>query len=215
MFAKCCVSCLLIFTSSVCTLSVYLLFVTPSCSCLCSPLASENLFVGLVVLSNPPTPTSVISSWAACNLFSAQHLRIIHLLLYRHKVIGIGKHGICSLIVWSGRWVGCPIFSNSNQLFSLLSGSNGIWMPVKYQRVSEQEVGAKGPGSALALAESSIWGGESTPVDLDLKNPAEEWAWVASWSLNVKCWNVGRLLLVVVCVLWKSFKIWFRNYFVW
>jgi hypothetical protein len=52
------------------------------------------------------------------------------------------------------------------------------WMPIKCQRVSEQEVGAKGPG--LALADSSIWGSESTPVDLDLKNSVEEWAWVVS-----------------------------------
>jgi hypothetical protein len=65
-------------------------------------------------------------------------------------------------------------------------------MPIKCQRVSEREVGGKGPGPALA--ESSTWGGKSTPVDLDLKNPAEEWAWVASWLLNVECWNVGGLL---------------------
>jgi len=39
----------------------------------------------------------------------------------------------------------------------------------------------KGPGPALA--DSSVWGGESTPVPvvLDLKNLSEEWAWVASW----------------------------------
>jgi len=71
-------------------------------------------------------------------------------------------------------------------------------MPVKYPRVSKQKASAKGPGSALA--DSSIWGGESTPVpmDLDLNNPAEEWKRVASWSLTVKCWNVGGLLSVVV-----------------
>jgi len=39
-------SCHLIFTSSVCTLSVYFMFVTSSCSR--PPLASENLFVQLV-----------------------------------------------------------------------------------------------------------------------------------------------------------------------
>ena len=44
---------------------------------------------------------------------------------------------------------------------------------------------AQGPGPDLA--DSSIWGGESTPLDLDLKNPEEKWAWVAFWSLNVKC----------------------------
>ncbi len=56
-------------------------------------------------------------------------------------------------------------------------------MPIKCQRVSEQEVGAKGPGPALA--DKSIWGVESTPVILDLMNPVEEWAQVASWLLNV------------------------------
>jgi hypothetical protein len=37
---------------------------------------------------------------------------------------------------------------------------------------------AKGPGPAQA--ERSTWGGESTHVDLDLKNSAEEWARVTS-----------------------------------
>ncbi len=45
-------------------------------------------------------------------------------------------------------------------------------MSSKCQRVSKQENGAKGPDPALA--DSSIWGGKSTPVDLDLKNPAKE-----------------------------------------
>jgi hypothetical protein len=70
-------------------------------------------------------------------------------------------------------------------------------MPINCQRVSEQEVVAKGPGPALE--DSSIWGGESTPVDLDLKDPAKEWAWVVSWLLNVRCWNVGCRLWSVVC----------------
>ncbi len=96
------------------------------------------------------------------------------------------------LIVSLGRWVSCPVFSNSKQFFSLPRGSIENWMQIKCQRVSKQKVGAKGPDPALA--DSSIWGGESTPVDLDLKNPAEKWAWVASWLLNVKCWNVGGLL---------------------
>ncbi len=65
-------------------------------------------------------------------------------------------------------------------------------MLIKCQRVSKQEVGAKGPGPALT--NSSIWGGESTNVNLDLKNPAEEWAQVASWLLNDKCLNLGGLL---------------------
>ncbi len=43
---------------------------------------------------------------------------------------------------------------------------------------SEKKLGAKGPGPALAG--KSIWGSESTHVDLDLKNSAEEWARVAS-----------------------------------
>jgi hypothetical protein len=58
-------------------------------------------------------------------------------------------------------------------------------MPTKCQRVSEQDVGAKGPSPALV--DSSIWDSEFTPVDLDLKNPAKKWAWVVSWLLNVKC----------------------------
>jgi len=49
-------------------------------------------------------------------------------------------------------------------------------------------------------------GSESTPVDLDLKNPAEEWARVLSWSLNVKCLNVIGLLC-----LWSVFCGEFKN----
>ncbi len=84
------------------------------------------------------------------------------------------------------------VFFNSQLFFSLLSGSIENWMPIKCQRVSKQEVGAKSPGAALM--DSSICGGESSPVDLDLKNPAEKWTQMASWSLNVKCWNQGGLL---------------------
>ncbi len=62
----------------------------------------------------------------------------------------------------------------------------------KCQRVREQKVGANGHG--CSLADSSIWIGESTPVDLDLKDLAEEWARVLSLLFNVKCWNVGGLL---------------------
>jgi hypothetical protein len=54
-------------------------------------------------------------------------------------------------------------------------------MPIKCQRVSKQENVAKGPGPALV--DSSIRDDESTPVDLDLKNPAEEWV---QWHLG--CW---------------------------
>ena len=67
--------------------------------------------------------------------------------------------------------VSFPVLFNSKPFFSLLSGSIKNYMLIKYRRVSEQEVGAKGPG--LALVDSSIWGGESTPLDLDLKNSAE------------------------------------------
>jgi hypothetical protein len=77
-------------------------------------------------------------------------------------------------------------------IFSLPRGSIENWMPVKCQRVSKILVGAKCPDPALA--DSSIWGSESTSVDLDLKNPVEECAWVVFWLLNVKCWNVGGLL---------------------
>jgi hypothetical protein len=89
-------------------------------------------------------------------------------------------------------WVSCPVFSDSRQFFSLLRGNIENWMPIKCQRASKQEVGAEGSGPALV--DSSIKGGESTPVDLDLKNPPEEWEWVASWLLNEKCWNEGGLL---------------------
>ena len=59
-------------------------------------------------------------------------------------------------------------------------------------------MGAKGP--VPDLVDSSIWGGESTPVDLDLKNPEErKWAWVASWSLNANCYNVGGVIVVHKC----------------
>ncbi len=72
-------------------------------------------------------------------------------------------------------------------------GSIENWMPIICQRVSEQEVDAKGPGPALV--DSSIsWGSESTPVELDMKDPAEEWARAVSWLLNVRCWNVGGML---------------------
>ena len=77
-------------------------------------------------------------------------------------------------------------------------------MRIKCRRVSDRDVGAKGP--VPDLADSSIWGGESTPVDLDLKNPAEEWARVLSWSLNVKCLNVIGLLC-----LWSVFCGEFKN----
>ena len=46
-------------------------------------------------------------------------------------------------------------------------------MPIKCQRVSEREVGANYKGPGPALTDSLIWGGESTPVDFDLKNPVE------------------------------------------
>ena len=54
--------------------------------------------------------------------------------------------------------------------------------------------------------DSSIWGGESTPVpvDLYLKNLAEEWTQVASWSLNIKCMNVGGLLRLCVCAVFLT-----------
>ncbi len=71
----------------------------------------------------------------------------------------------------SGRSGGLVV--QSFLILSIFQGSIQIWIPIKCQRVGEQEeVGAKYPGPALA--ESSIWGGESIPVDLDLKKSAEE-----------------------------------------
>jgi hypothetical protein len=111
-------------------------------------------------------------SWIIVMQFVYISLRLIHLLLiYPHKVIIIGKHGVCSLIVWFGQLVSCPVFSNSKQFFSSLSDSIANWMPISKldaNQVSEQEAGGNGPGPALM--DSLKWGGESTPVDLDLKN---------------------------------------------
>ena len=64
-------------------------------------------------------------------------------------------------------------------------------MPIKCQRVTKQEVGAKGP--APALADSS----------LGLEEPRGE----VGISCILECWNVGGLLPVcalcfVVCGLW-------------
>ena len=117
-------SCLLIFTSSICTLSVYFLFETPSCSCLCPPLASENLFVGSVLLPTPPTPTYVISSCACgwllylfspvfvlsflslgllvCMVvyFQLSSLKLIHLLLCTIRLSSLGSMGFAP-------WLSC------------------------------------------------------------------------------------------------------------
>ena len=80
--------------------------------------------------------------------------------------IAIGKRGICSLIVWLGRWIICPVFSNFKQfsaIFSLLSSSIEDWMPIKCQRVSEQKGGAKDPGSwTLPLELHCTWPGGQT-----------------------------------------------------
>ncbi len=70
-------------------------------------------------------------------------------------------------------------------------GSAENWMPIKCQRVTKQEVGAKGP--APALADSS----------LGLEEPRGE----VGISCILECWNVGGLLPVcalwfVVCGLW-------------
>ena len=44
------------------------------------------------------------------SLFSAQQPKTNSPSLMYNKVIIIGKHGICSLIVLPGRWVGCQSF---------------------------------------------------------------------------------------------------------
>ena len=58
------------------------------------------------------------------------------------------------------------------------------------------------------LEDSSIWGGESTPVDLDLKNPAERSG--HGWHLGLECKVLECCWVVVfefkVCVLWMSSK---------
>ncbi len=88
----------------------------------------------------------------------------------------IGKHGIwsCSLIVWLGRWVSCPVFSTSNQFFSLLSNKIENWMPVSIRESASEKLVQRVLVLLSALADSSIWGVESTPLDLESKNPAEK-----------------------------------------
>ena len=154
MFTKCCLSCLLIyFLHMYFTLCLFHVCDPPSCSR--PPFASENLFVGSVAAAayNPPTSlphlvfvddnhinfspvvVAVFLSLGllSCSLFTAAYLvGLIHLLLiYPHKVIFIGKHGICSLIVWLGRLGSCPVFYFSKQFFSSISGSIANWMPIK------------------------------------------------------------------------------------
>ncbi len=101
--------------------------------------------------------------------------RLIHLLLiYPHKVIVIGKHGICSLIVWLGRLVSCPVFSNSKQFFSSLSGrALQIGCKSNVKESASKKMVQRVMAMLPALTDSFIWGGESTPVDMDLKNPVE------------------------------------------
>jgi hypothetical protein len=124
------------------------LFVIPSC--LCPTLASENLWL-LPIL---PHLTSHLMLAADCciifphfllplfsllvywHVFCLSGLRLIHLLLYTHKVTIIGKHGICSLNVGPGRWVSYPVFFDSKQIFKLLSGSIETWMSIKCRRGS-------------------------------------------------------------------------------
>ncbi len=61
---------------------------------------------------------------------------------------------------------------------------------------SKKKLGAKGPG--CALAESSIWGGESTHVDLVLKNSAEfqnlvpEVVCLGSWFQNLIIFKIRK-----------------------
>ncbi len=67
------------------------------------------------------------------------------------------------------------------------------WILMSFWRGKVWEKGRKG---STAQADYWRWGGKSTPVNLE--NPAEELAWVASWLLNVKCWNVVGLWRYVV-----------------
>jgi hypothetical protein len=60
--------------------------------------------------------------------------------------------------------------------------------------------------SCPVLAESSIWGGKPTHVDLDLTNSAEEWAWVASELLNVNFGMWVDCCRFVISGLWNSSK---------
>jgi hypothetical protein len=145
-------------------------------------LASENMIIGSIVAYSYHI---ILCMWLIVEsiflhlfLFAFSSPRLIYLLLYKCNRIIIGQHRICSLIVWPGKWVSCPVFSSSNQrgsiencmpikcwvscpvfsnsrqFFSLLRGGIKNLMPIKCQRVSKQEVGAEDSGPALV--DSSI-----------------------------------------------------------
>ncbi len=132
MFANCCLSCLLILASTVCNLSVIfvcepLLFM-PSC-CLrksvcwisCCPILPHLLshLVLVAVCYKKNSPCFVASflplGLFACGLFLAARDLVTSYSMYTTVIV---KHGICSLIVWPGRWVSCPVFSDSKQIYS-------------------------------------------------------------------------------------------------
>ncbi len=162
----------------------------------CALLLPQNICLSDQLLPYPPTSFNSFCAcgwlltktfFVVCCLFSIswfigmvvcfQSPRIIHLLLYMYNRHWEGF--ACWLSGRSGGLVVQSFLILSNFFFSLSRVSIEIWIPIKCQRVREwEEVGEKSPGPALA--ESSIWGGKSTHVDLDLKNSAEEWAWVAS-----------------------------------
>ncbi len=129
-------------------LSIFFLFI----SCLwrppvCALLLPQKICLLDQLLPNPPT--SFISSHAfgwllykgfsifvasflplgllACSLFSAAQDQFTSSSIHSNI---IEKHGICSLVVWTGRWVSCPVFSNSMQFFSSPRGSIENWMPI-------------------------------------------------------------------------------------
>ncbi len=118
----------------------------------------------------------------------------------------------------SGRSGGLVV--QSFLVLSIFSACPGAALKFGYQSSvkeseSEKKLVQKNPGPALVVVESSILGGESTHVDLDLKNSVEEWAWLASELLNVNFGMWVNCCRFVVCGLWKCSKIWFRNLFVW
>ena len=104
--------------SSICILSVYFLIVTPKIWLLNRLLPNPPIsFISSHAcgwLLYPFSPVFVVSFLSlgllVCSLFSAQQPKTNSPSPMYNKVIIIGKHGICSLIVLPGRWVGCQSF---------------------------------------------------------------------------------------------------------
>ena len=148
-----------------------------SCCLILSHLLSHLVLVAVCYKKNSPcfVASFLPLGLLTCSLLSADQVYFTSSTI---RTCIIGKHRFCSLIVWPGRWVSHPVISNSKQFFSLPKGSIEYWIPIKCQRVDEQEVGAKGPGPALVdssmrlrefmgLAPKSVYLGAGSPKSPD------------------------------------------------